>query len=123
MPAFHSGGGETKRLFRRARTLIERGDTEALRALLDAEPDLVTARWPGPGCHYVGYFHHATLLHHLSGNPIVVPVPSNVVESAALLLEHCAGIPPRGRARQAVGLRPSRNQSLSRLSMSPAALS
>ena len=47
--------------------VIDAGDLESLRRLIDAEPDLVHAR-----THLkppFDYFTGATLLHHVAGNP------------------------------------------------------
>src|SRR5262245_12836130 len=63
------------------------GDVAALERRLRAEPGLLAARMPGAGPHYEGYFHEATLLHHVAGNPMIRPLPAQTVELARLLLD------------------------------------
>ncbi len=63
------------------------GDLAGLERRLRAEPALLTARVSGTPQHYEGYFHEATLLHHVAGNPTIRPLPSNTVEVARLLLD------------------------------------
>jgi len=78
--------------FVRARATIAGGDLEGLARLLDVEPALATARWPGEEVPYDGYFHRATLLHHVSGNPLESPVPDNAVDLALLLVDRGAEV-------------------------------
>src|SRR5262249_15480364 len=71
------------------------GDAVELRRLLRAHPGLVTARIQGTAVPYDGYFHQATLLHHVAGNPVPPAVPENVVEIARLLLAAGARVDAR----------------------------
>lgn len=82
-------GGES---LARARAALAAGDPAALEVLLGHEPELAQARWPGAEVPYDGYFHRATLLHHVSGNPLVVPVPASAVSLATVLLERGATV-------------------------------
>jgi len=72
--------------FEAACDAIEWGEVGALRALLDARPELVRDRSPFP--------HHAMLLHHVAANGIEVErqlqSPPNAAEIARLLLERGA---------------------------------
>jgi hypothetical protein len=63
------------------------GDLAGLERRLRADPALVHARVPGAGPHYEGYFHEATLLHHVAGNPTIRPLPAQIVDVARLLLD------------------------------------
>src|SRR5262249_55953899 len=65
--------------------LFDAGDGERLRALIEDDPSLLRAQG-----HLAAPFHYftgATLLHHVAGNPLRAPLPSNVVELAQLLLD------------------------------------
>ncbi len=73
-------------LFRQALTALDAGDLVALGQLLRRDPTLAQAREQSAEAPYDGYFHRATLLHHLAGNPIRQSMPANVVDLAALLL-------------------------------------
>lgn len=75
-----------------ALTAMAAGDVERLAALLRSEPDLAHARVPGAGAPRDGYFHRATLLHHVSGNPEITPVPATAVALCDLLLDAGADI-------------------------------
>ena len=66
------------------------GDFAGLQTLLSAEPELARARGELEAPY--GYFTGATLLHHTAGNPFRSPLPKNVVELAALLLERGADV-------------------------------
>ncbi len=77
--------------FRQALEALDRGDTEALRRLLEKHPQLAQAREASAEPPYDGYFHGATLLHHVAGNPIRGDLPGNIAEVAQLLLD--AGAP------------------------------
>lgn len=79
-------------LFARALDAGDRGDLDALRGLLADAPELVRARVTSATTPYEGYFHAATLLHHVAGNPDRGPLPPNVVDVARALLE--AGADP-----------------------------
>jgi ankyrin repeat protein len=69
-----------------------RGDRERLARLLDDDPELVRARVEGVGGHYCGYFHRATLLHHVAGNPLIQRLPPNGPDLAATILERGADV-------------------------------
>lgn len=71
---------------------MDRGDAEALAALLDSRPELVEARVIADEPPYDGYFWRPTLLHHVAGNPIRGELPENVVEIAAVLLDAGADV-------------------------------
>jgi len=79
-------------LFDRAVDAIDRGDLSELAALLAGAPDLVRARAGSVDPPYDGYFHGATLLHHVAGNPIRGDLPAAIVDVTRLLLE--AGADP-----------------------------
>lgn len=85
-------GSEDHPSFGRALTLLDAGDVDGLGHLLATEPDLVHARSTSVEPPYDGYFHGATLLHHVAGNPIRGALPSNVVAVARVLLD--AGADP-----------------------------
>lgn len=73
--------------FEQARRAVDAGDVATVRALLADHPELVAARPTHVAEPYAGYFHGATLLHHVAGNPIREPLPDNVVDVARVLLE------------------------------------
>jgi hypothetical protein len=80
-------------LFRDAVTLIDRGDVEALAALLAAHPRLVTARVEGDSAITRGYFHRPTLLHFVARNPSDQPhMPPRIVEAARAILDAGAAV-------------------------------
>jgi ankyrin repeat protein len=88
---------------RRAVELVDAGDVEGLRALLAAEPRLVTERVRGDSALTRGYFHAPTLLHFVAQNPNRAPhMPPRIVESARAILDAgaivdaLAGDPPSG---------------------------
>lgn len=66
------------------------GDGSALDALLDDA--LVRARVASSTGPYCGYFHHATLLHHVAGNPKIKPLPANTVALATQILDRGAAV-------------------------------
>jgi hypothetical protein len=72
--------------FEAAADAIQWGELAALRALLDAHPELVRMRSP--------FVHHATLLHHVAANGIEIErqiqSPQNAPEIMRLLLERGA---------------------------------
>ena len=72
---------------------FDRGDLEGLRGLIAHDPTLARAR--GVLEPPFGYFSGATLLHHVAGNPLRVPLPANVVELAAFLIEAGAEVNAR----------------------------
>ncbi len=63
------------------------GDAAALERILRAEPRLVHARASSVTGHYCGYFHQATLLHHVAGNPTIRPLPAATTALATLILD------------------------------------
>jgi ankyrin repeat protein len=69
---------------------LDAGELDRLRTLLGEDPLLVHAR--GELDPPYGYFTGATLLHHIAANPYRVPLPTNIVEVARLLLD--AGADP-----------------------------
>jgi ankyrin repeat protein len=76
--------------FRRALAALDSGDVVGLRDMLAASPELVRARAEvedGFTEHDEGYFHRATLLHHVAGNPNRCPMPGNAMELARVLLD------------------------------------
>ena len=75
-----------------ALSLLDAGDVERLRDLLVEEPGLVRARITSEVSPYDGYFHRATLLHHVAGNPVREDLPDTIVEVARVVLE--AGADP-----------------------------
>lgn len=78
--------------FEAALRALDAGDEVSLRELLGAEPALVRARVTSSQSPYDGYFHSATLLHHVAGNPIRGELAANIVDIARTLLE--AGADP-----------------------------
>jgi hypothetical protein len=73
-------------LFERALAELDRGDVAALSATLAEAPDLVRARTATVESPYEGYFHGATLLHHVAGNPTRGELPEAIEELARALL-------------------------------------
>lgn len=73
--------------FADAVALMDEGDASALRTLLAEIPSLVRATCGSADPPYDGYFHGATLLHHVAGNPQRGRLPDNVVDIARILLE------------------------------------
>lgn len=67
--------------------LLDAGDAAGLRRAVERDPDLVHARAEGAEAPYEGYFHRATLLHHVAGNPVRGSLPENAPELARVLLE------------------------------------
>lgn len=84
--------GELERAFAQALAALGAGDVQALDALLRRHPELAHERAAGVLQPYDGYFHRATLLHHVSGNPAVTPVARTAPDLARCLLEHGAAI-------------------------------
>lgn len=79
-------------LFPAALAAVDAGDLQRLGELLARAPELVHARSTSIEPPYDGYFHGATLLHHVAGNPIRGELPENVVEVARALLEAGADV-------------------------------
>jgi hypothetical protein len=71
---------------------LDAGDLDALTSMLDADPALVHARVETDEAPYDGYFHRATLLHHVAGNPIRRPLPANIAAIARLLIDRGAEV-------------------------------
>lgn len=79
--------------FEEAVKAIDHGDLERLRALVNDSPELVKIKHTTEEEPYAGYFHGATLLHHVAFNPHrSQPIPDNIVEITVFLLE--AGADP-----------------------------
>jgi ankyrin repeat protein len=76
--------------FDEALAALDVGDLARLRALLQADPELVQAR--GHLEPAFGYFTGATLLHHVAGNQYRGPLPANIVTVAELLLDAGADV-------------------------------
>ena len=75
-------------LFEKAVAAIDQGDLASLKALILKHPELVHMQQDSIEEPYAGYFHKATLLHHVAFNPHRgMEVPANIVEIAALLLQ------------------------------------
>lgn len=92
-------------LLAKAIALLDAGDAPTLDKLLDTHPETVGYRTAiGDG----GYFAQATLLHHVAGNPIRCPLPSNIPEMASIILSRGAdpnalcGVP--GNTHSTIGL-------------------
>ena len=66
---------------------LDAGDADELRRLIAADPELVRRRIQRTDPPYDGYFAHATLLHHVAGNPVRGEMPDNAPELARVLLE------------------------------------
>ncbi len=81
-----------------ARRLLLEGGRGELERILGAEPGVVRRRWPGDQPPYDGYFHQATLLHHTAGNPLIRPLPDDMVARTRLLLEAGAEVDAVTRA-------------------------
>jgi ankyrin repeat protein len=74
---------------------IDLGDADRLRSLLAEHPDMVHQRvTAGDDMYTAGYFRGPTLLHFVAANPCVetAPLPTNLVELAALLLDAGAAV-------------------------------
>jgi len=71
---------------------LDAGDVERLRELLAEEPGLVRARVTSDVSPYDGYFHRATLLHHVAGNSVRGDIPDAIVEVVRVVL--AAGADP-----------------------------
>ena len=83
---------DSQRTFLAGRALLLAGDLPALTLELDRSPDLVHARISSVSAPYDGYFHGATLLHHVAGNPEISPLPARIIEAAGLLLDRGADV-------------------------------
>jgi len=121
--------------FRAAVAAIHAGDTGALEALLDAEPQILQARGQTPEPDPGSYFHDPKLFWYVANNPILVePTPPASVEIARAMiargversdLDYTLGLVMTGSAAREAGLqlalvtllmeagaRPSRDQLL-----------
>jgi RNA polymerase sigma factor (sigma-70 family) len=82
--------------FKLAIAAIYSGDVTGLTQLLDDYPDLVSFRAVSATKPYEGYFGQATLLHHVSGNPMPPGgpnvLPKNIVTMATLLIDRGAKV-------------------------------
>ena len=78
--------------FAEALAALDRGDENALLRVLKEAPDLTRARVTTTDPPYEGYFHAATLLHHVAGNPVRGELPPNAPRMARILL--AAGADP-----------------------------
>ncbi|MEQ9569870.1 MAG: ankyrin repeat domain-containing protein, partial [Longimicrobiales bacterium] len=79
-------------VFERALDALLDGDLSALDDALEADPDLVAARAPWRVPPWDGYFHRATLLHHVAGNPRIRPLPRTMLRAARRLLDAGADV-------------------------------
>jgi hypothetical protein len=77
-------------LFRQALAALDAGDVVQLDALLRQNPWLIRHRQRIGPWYESGYFSGAMLLHHVAGNPIRCPIPTNILDVARLLLQHRA---------------------------------
>jgi len=71
---------------------MDDGDSAALAALLESDPELVHALFLADDPPYDGYFWRPTLLHHVAGNPNRGELPGNAVEIAGVLLDAGADV-------------------------------
>ncbi len=91
--------------FEKAVNAIDLGDLDLLKQIIDAKPDLIKVRNESKEEPYAGYFHGATLLHHVAFNPHRDrQIPANIVEIAEYLLQSgadpnaiCGGGPTQPR--------------------------
>jgi hypothetical protein len=81
--------------YRQALAAMDAGDVEGLRRVLAEHPEVVRERESTHEGVYCGYFAHATLLHHVAGNPIRGPLPGNIVELARALIDAGADVAAR----------------------------
>lgn len=73
--------------FDKAVNAIDLGDLDRLKGIIEANPELVKVRNESIEEPYAGYFHGATLLHHVAFNPHRDrQIPDNIVEIAGFLL-------------------------------------
>ncbi|MDH3270128.1 MAG: ankyrin repeat domain-containing protein [Gemmatimonadota bacterium] len=76
----------------RVRDCILAGDERGVLHAVAANPSLLTVRVASSLVPYDGYFHGATLLHHVAANPSIEVLPPNIVAIADLLLEQGADV-------------------------------
>jgi ankyrin repeat protein len=84
--------------FEGARQALLEGRLDDLAHRLDTRPTLVHQRCDSSEPPYDGYFHGATLLHHVAGNPAIRPLPTGLTEAVALLLDRGADVDAVTRA-------------------------
>jgi quinoprotein glucose dehydrogenase len=72
--------------------LIDAGDVDGLRALLAQDSTLVDAKGYLDTGYHIAAFRHATLLHHIAGEPLRRRLPDNALDLARVLLD--AGADP-----------------------------
>ncbi|MEO6710201.1 MAG: ankyrin repeat domain-containing protein [Planctomycetota bacterium] len=68
------------------------GDVERMSSILSAAPSLVHERVASSHGHYCGYFFEASLLHHVAGNPSILPLPATTLAMAELILDRGAEV-------------------------------
>jgi len=73
--------------FQRARDLVIAGDVAELARRLATDAALSRSRSSSIASPYDGYFHGATLLHHVAGNPSFGPLSPRTLDVARLLLD------------------------------------
>lgn len=79
--------------FEEAVHAIDRGDLNRLNQIINENPEVVHEKHPTAEEPYSGYFHGATLLHHIAFNPHrEQEMPENIVEITRALLD--AGADP-----------------------------
>jgi hypothetical protein len=78
--------------YQEALAAMDAGTVEGLRRVLATHPEVVREREVDHSGVYSGYFAHATLLHHVAGNPIRGPLPANIIEIARALIEAGADV-------------------------------
>jgi len=110
--------------FEEAVHAIDRGDLKRLKEILAENPELVHEKHPTEEEPYSGYFHGATLLHHIAFNPHrALDMADNIVEITRCLLEAgsdpnaiCGGGPtqPGTRHGTVIGLVVSGNQGVNK---------
>jgi ankyrin repeat protein len=81
--------------YKQALGAMDAGDVEGLRRVLAAHPEVVRESEAEHEGVYCGYFAHATLLHHVAGNPGRGPLPGNIVEIARTLIAAGADVGAR----------------------------
>jgi len=90
-------------LFRDTVQALDSGDIQKLEAMLDKHPWLVRYHCHKGKWYEEGYFAGATLLNHIAGNPIRVPIPPNILDITRLLLSRGARDEPP-RPKYTIGL-------------------
>lgn len=75
-----------------ARGLLLAGELDGLSRLIDEGPELVTHRFASVEIPYDGYFHGATLLHHVAANPFISELPGAIGEICLMLLDRGAEV-------------------------------